>query len=243
MALESLEHFDAPSHRHAWKEKKQHEFLQAEHRERYFFARQFVAGKRVLDVACGEGYGADILKQAGAAQVLAGDQDEVAIEAARRKYKGVTYEVLNAEALHLPEQSIDVAISFETIEHLEYPELFLAGLKQCVVPGGDIFISTPNRRVSNPGTTLQDRPRNPFHVREYTPDEFRMLLAKYFSVVATYEQGIYFLTRSTLIRRMQRLFKAFLIVFPWGRMFLARVRPMAAYREPTYVLVHCRRDT
>lgn len=241
MALQSQEHFELASNNFHWREQRQYAFVEAEHRARYQFVSQFVRGKRVLDLACGEGYGADMLKRAGATQVLAGDQEVLAIDKAKTKYPGVTYAVMNAETLDLSVGSIDVAVSFETIEHLKQPELFLTQLQQCVVPGGDIFISTPNRRVSNPGKTLQDKPANPFHVREYTPEEFQELLAKYFTVVATYGQGIYLRTESIFLKRFQRLLKAMLVALPGGRELLARVSPMTPQREPTYVVLHCRR--
>ncbi|TXH01453.1 MAG: methyltransferase domain-containing protein [Candidatus Moraniibacteriota bacterium] len=241
MALKSQEHFELAHQHSTWRERQQHIFVEAEHRARYLFVSQFVKGKRVLDLACGEGYGADILKQAGADQVLAGDQEKPAIDKASAKYPGVTYAVMNAETFQLPPESIDVAVSFETIEHLMQPELLLAQLQQCVVPGGDVFISTPNRRVSNPGKTLQDKPANPFHIREYTPEEFQELLAKYFTIVAMYEQGIYVRTKNFFLQRAQRLFKALLVVLPGGAEVLARVRPALVSREPTYVLMHCRR--
>src|SRR5437667_10028853 len=94
-----------------------------EHIYRYRFATRFVRGRRVLDIACGEGYGAAALARAGAARVIGIDLSEEACEHARQKY-GVDARSGDAHRIPLPDRSVDVIVSFETIEHLNTPAAF-----------------------------------------------------------------------------------------------------------------------
>ena len=89
-----------------------------EHIARYRFAKDFVRGKRVLDIACGEGYGAAALAKAGAASVTGVDISRDACERARRKY-GLDARTGDAQAIPVPDRSIDLIVSFETIEHVD----------------------------------------------------------------------------------------------------------------------------
>src|SRR5258708_5302880 len=91
---------------------------------RYALSCLFVSGKRGLDIALGEGYGSAALQKAGAVQVIGVDVSESACLHARNKY-GVDTRVGNAEQIPLPDTSVDVIVSFETIEHVRNPERFL----------------------------------------------------------------------------------------------------------------------
>src|SRR5690242_18456144 len=91
-----------------------------EHVYRYAFACHFVAGKRVLDVACGEGYGAAALQRVGAASVVGVDVSELACSHVRSKY-GLDARAGGAEQIPLADNSVDVVVSFETIEHVRNP--------------------------------------------------------------------------------------------------------------------------
>ena len=137
-----------------------------EHVARYRFAKDFVNGKRVLDIACGDGYGAAALAKAGAASVAGVDISAEACEQARRKY-GLDARVGDAQAIPLPAQSIDVVVSFETIEHVDDPAVFLRECARVLVPDGLLIVSTPNRPVYS-----GDGRRNPFHQLEFDENEF-----------------------------------------------------------------------
>ena len=138
-----------------------------EHVYRYAFASRFVRGKRILDIACGEGYGAAALQKAGAAQVIGVDIDESVCLHARNKY-GLDARPGTAERIPLPDKSVDVVISFETIEHVTSPNLFLDECARVLAPGGRLVISTPNKLILN---QYLGGYKNPYHCSEMTPEE------------------------------------------------------------------------
>ena len=156
-----------------------------EHLYRYRFALQFVRGKDVLDVACGDGYGTAAIGRAGARSVVGMDIDAAACDYARRRY-GV--DARPADAAHLPlgDASLDVVVSFETVEHVPDPRAFVAECRRVLRPGGKLVMSTPNVAVFNPG---RDPGNNPFHCSEMTEREFAELLGGAFARVRYYTQN------------------------------------------------------
>ena len=159
-----------------------------QHMARYEFAAAYVKGKCLLDVACGAGYGSSILKEAGAQRVYGVDVSEEAISYARAHYASpdLTFIAGNAEDLRCPEK-VDVVVSFETIEHLGQPDRFFAGVVRCLSDPGLAIISTPIRRKGS----LEDRPANPYHLREWNQAEFTDMLGKYFREVTLFGQYNY----------------------------------------------------
>jgi SAM-dependent methyltransferase len=146
-----------------------------EHVYRYHFATKWATGRHVLDIACGEGYGSAALLRAGAASVIGVDISEEACKHASMKY-GIDARLGSAEAIPLADHSVDLLVSFETIEHLDSPGAFVNECARVLRPGGRLIISTPNRDVYSPeGTT------NPFHTTEMSADEFSGLLARRFT--------------------------------------------------------------
>jgi SAM-dependent methyltransferase len=147
--------------------------------ETYWFERHVVAyevaathvdGARVLDAGCGEGYGLAMLEQAGAARVVGADLDAQAAEHAARTYGTDRVEVVACELMDLPldDDSIDVSVSFQVIEHVHDVPGYLASLRRVTRPGGRVLLATPNRLTFTPDS---DVPVNPFHVREFTATE------------------------------------------------------------------------
>ena len=145
------------------------------HVRRYEYAGRYVGGKSVLDIACGTGFGCDMLAKAGAHSVVGLDLDSSAIDYARRNYSAdqIRFDTGDAQNLAgVAEASFDVVISFETIEHLPDVDRYLSELRRVLKPGGMVMISTPDRRLESTLYPLRGKPNNPFHLREYTRREF-----------------------------------------------------------------------
>lgn len=155
-----------------------------EHVHRYQFAAQFVKGKQVLDIACGEGYGTASLSKAGVASVVGVDVSQLACEHARAKY-GIAALVGNADNIPLADNSVDVVTSFETIEHLSAPDQFLRECFRVLKPKGLLIISTPDKEVYS-----KNGHHNHYHCSEMTEKEFLSKLKSHFFVEDIYKQRI-----------------------------------------------------
>ncbi|MGH2809029.1 MAG: class I SAM-dependent methyltransferase [Actinomycetota bacterium] len=154
-----------------------------EHRSRYRFAAEQARGQAVLDLACGPGYGSRILLDAGAGFVVAADVSLEAVREARRVADGTMRAgvcVIDGTRLAFRSGSIGLVASFETLEHVERSGLFLDEIRRVLVPDGLLILSTPNALLTEP---VDGRPKNPFHVHEFEPDELRASLAARFSEV------------------------------------------------------------
>jgi len=153
------------------------------HQTRYEFAKPCCAGKIVLDVASGMGYGAYLLAEA-ARQVTGIDCDQATIEYAHRYYKrsNLTYLIGDAMALPFPKASYETVVSFETLEHLSDIPLFFSEVRRVLKPNGIYVVSTPKVRKTT------SRPKNPHHTVEYSAEDFRVLLERYFSAAELYGQ-------------------------------------------------------
>ncbi|MFS2033157.1 class I SAM-dependent methyltransferase [Polaromonas sp. CT11-55] len=161
--------------------------IELEHLHRYAFARDFTAQKDVLDIACGEGYGSYFL--AGTAKTVVGvDLSEIVIQHARSKYAAPGLEFLQGDCTRIPlkDSSVDVVVSFETIEHHDQHEAMLAEIKRVLRPNGVVVISTPEKHLLN--ELAQDR--NEYHVKELSLGEFTELLAGHFKHSAFFSQRV-----------------------------------------------------
>lgn len=140
-----------------------------DHIDRYLFAAENVAGKRVLDVACGSGFGSDILLKAGAEQVDGVDVSSEAVKYATETYgqEKINFHCQSADDLPFSDDTFDVIVSFETIEHLEdeVRKKYLTEIVRVLAPDGIVLISTPNKQITTPWKL---KPNNPYHVLEYT---------------------------------------------------------------------------
>ena len=143
-----------------------------EHAARYLWASGFARGAKVLDIACGTGFGSSILLREGAANVTAADISEEALDQAHGCLRsfGDRAEVRREDCLALtfPKDSFDVVTSMETVEHLPDAEAFFTEIHRVLKPGGRFLLSTPNALVTNPDG---GEPLNPYHVQEFTPFE------------------------------------------------------------------------
>ena len=142
-----------------------------------------VAGKKVLDIACGTGVGTDYLRKAGAVSCYGIDIDPEAVEFAKANYPGCSFVQGDALRVNLPDSSVDVLVSFETIEHVGEQRKFISECKRVLGPDGLLICSTPNT------TLYRWRGTNPYHVHELTPGEFVDLLSEHFCGVALFSQA------------------------------------------------------
>ena len=163
------------------------EDIYKEHMDRYVFAADIVRDLDVLDVACGTGYGVSCMLQEGARRVIGVDLSPEAVCYARDRFGNGDGDFARADAVRLPfaDASFNALVSFETLEHLRAYGRFLAECKRVLADDGLIICSTPNRRVFSPKLA---KPLNPFHVKEFWPEEFRRLLSRHFVHVALHGQ-------------------------------------------------------
>ena len=148
------------------------------HEAAYRFALRWVRG-RVLDVGCGEGYGAVALSDR--ARVVATELDARTASYAARRYRGLL--VLQADACRLPfaPGSFHTIAAMQVLEHLWCPEVFAEEVRPLLAPGGVFVLSTPNR-----DTFAHRGAVNPFHAHEYTLQEVHRLLSRVFHRVEVY---------------------------------------------------------
>ena len=177
--------------------------MATEHTHRYLLAADYCEGKRVLDVACGEGYGSYILAQS-ATSVVGMDIDEKTISAANKRYGSPIIDFVAASCTQIPfpDGSFDVVVSFETIEHISEQKLFLSEISRVLRPNGIAIISTPevkeyNRHLEKP---------NPFHTNELSTDDFATLLSMSFQSVFLIGQKAMFCSITTPLARISHAF-------------------------------------
>jgi SAM-dependent methyltransferase len=145
----------------------------------YEWIRRRVGGLRVVDMACGEGYGSDVLSRS-AGSVVGVDANPEAHEHAKARYTrpGLRFE---RDMIQTFAEPCDVIVFLQTIEHVPEPGELLEHFKRILDPEGVAYISTPNVLTLAPEGA--QRSGNPWHVHEYRADEFRALLNEHFSQV------------------------------------------------------------
>lgn len=173
-----------------------------EHLSRYAFAKQFVYNKIVLDIACGEGYGTNLLSN-GAKHITGIDIDIISINHAKSKYKSKNITFLQGCLTKIPiaNESIDVIISFESIEHIIDQEKALSEFKRILKKDGQLIISSPSKEI------YQTRdPYNKYHLKELTDNEFSSLIESYFKYIYRFRQSFVCGTLINGIERNQGVF-------------------------------------
>ncbi len=153
------------------------------HLVRYHFAAQFCRNKRVLDAACGVGYGSHFLSKT-ARSVTGIDLSKDAIEYARKTYleSNSEFRAMDICSMDFPDGHFDVICSFETIEHIPAAEAYLVEMKRVLQPEGIFIVSTPCPAVTT------HKPENPFHYIEWSAGDFKALLGNHFSEVKLFAQ-------------------------------------------------------
>jgi SAM-dependent methyltransferase len=153
--------------------------------ENYWFRRHLAVyewiaarahGRRVVDLACGEGYGSAVLART-AACLVGVDANAEAYAHARTKYTrpGLTFE---RDMVERWTGDVDCVVFLQTIEHVPDPDAVLEHVRELIGPAGVAYVSTPNVLTLAPKGS--ERSGNPWHVREYRPDQFRELCARHF---------------------------------------------------------------
>jgi len=140
----------------------------------YVVAEKY-AGGDVLEVGCGEGRGIDLLSNK-AHTFTAVDKIKPVIDNLQKKHPAARLLSMNIPPLTgLADHAYDLVVSFQVIEHIQDDALFLQEIQRVLKPGGTALLTTPNRRLS--------LTRNPWHIREYLPEELEQLAKKFFDQV------------------------------------------------------------
>lgn len=157
-----------------------------EHLHRYALAAELCKDKVVLDIASGEGYGANILSD-NANFVYGVDISEEAIDFSKKKYgsKKLKYLIGSATKIPIDSNSIDIVVSFETLEHLTDHAGMMSEIKRVLKSDGVLIISTPAKEVY-----FERDPDNKFHVKELTTNEFITLINDNFKFSKFFKQQI-----------------------------------------------------
>ncbi len=166
----------------------------------YKFAKDYVIGRSVLDIGCGEGYGSAFLADS-AKKTLGLDYNSAVIDYARNKYskENLEFTCLDAGNLDLLGRKFDIICSFQNIEHIIDTRKLLSDIDNLLKDNGLFICSTCNRNDASPNSI---KPSNKFHVREYLADEFKELLESQFNIAK-----IFGLRRSIALRLNRRLKK------------------------------------
>ena len=153
------------------------------HLARYEFAAGRAAGLCVLDAACGPGYGTRLLREEGKARLVVGldlDRATARYAVAVHGRDGARFACADAGHLPLPDASMDLVASFETIEHVPDDSALLSEFRRVLRPGGRLICSTPNQ---------WPLAKAPYHVREYDRERFGHILGEFFTVEELYNQN------------------------------------------------------
>ena len=158
-----------------------------EHLHRYAFVRSLVKGKIVLDIASGEGYGTRLIAKT-AKRVYGVDIDPDVVRDSNLKYKADNLSFNEGDIKNIPfeENTFDIIVCFETIEHVEYHELAIRELKRVLKTNGVLVISTPEKKRYSDDRNF----KNIYHVKEFYEREFKSFINNHFSNSIFFHQYI-----------------------------------------------------
>lgn len=162
------------------------------HLRRYETAARYAKDKRVLDIACGVGYGSKMLRLAGAASVVGVDlsQDTLAYARKNHQAEGLQFVCANAEEFEWPEP-FDLIVSFETLEHLPHPDQFIRQMNQLLTPEGYLILSVP---------LGETRHLDAYHLHAFSQEDVFSLIEQAGFWIERSRCDDWFLSRSDLLR-------------------------------------------
>ncbi|NOR23261.1 MAG: methyltransferase domain-containing protein [Desulforhopalus sp.] len=158
--------------------------------------------QRVIEIGFGEGYGTHILST-GCLEIVALEIEPKVISHAREKYRSdnSVFKLYDGSTIPLPDESFDVAVSFQVIEHVDNDVNFVSELHRVLKNGGRLYLTTPNRSLRlKPG----ERPFNRYHKREYYHHELESVLRTSFRSVSVFGVSASESIRLIEIERLRR---------------------------------------
>lgn len=228
-------------------------WLRHQHIARYRWVLSLVENRRVLDAACGTGFGSRMMIEGGARSVLGLDLSEETIESVKRAMRidGLTFQAGDVTSIPLENECLDAYVSFETIEHIPDDRQYLREASRVLSRGGRFICSTPNRLLTNPGKTIIDKPFNPFHIREHSVPEFAGLLKDYFPSVQLLGQTPFSDRYAGLLARIGRMSQTLafrthqvrkMMGIPWEGMRRHWPAPMIDHTEYEVMIAVCTKE-
>lgn len=204
--------------------------IRLEHYHRYAVVQEIVAGKDVLDVACGEGYGSAFMADV-ARKVTGVDISHEAVQYASTTYQksNLDFQQGSATDLKFGDATFDVVVSFETIEHLAEQDKMLSEIRRVLRPDGLLVISSPNRPIYSE----ESGEHNEFHVKELDFNEFDEILRKKFATIQYFGQRI---MMGSVIQRLEGGQSAFRAWHDDGIALKPNAGPL---EEPVYFMAIC----
>jgi len=167
-----------------WKNMNEY-LMYLRHLAAYTYAQPLAANRVVLDLGCGTGYGTQLLAESSA--LVAGlDRSLEWVLQVSSSYDRAQF--LWADAVYLPftDRTFNLVTSFQVIEHILDTDRYIQEIWRVLAGGGCLVISTPNKCLR---LLPFQPPRNPLHIREYSPKELSTLLSRYFHIVSL--QGLH----------------------------------------------------
>lgn len=157
---------------------KSYEYWTYEHIHRYYIASLYVKEKTVIDIASGEGYGTYLLSKYSK-KAIGFDINKKTVDYANMKYKrdNLSYKIGSITKIPIADKSVDIVVSFETIEHINEHDNALKEIRRILKENGILIMSSPEKINYN----YELKEKNKFHIKELTFNEYKKLISKYFT--------------------------------------------------------------
>ncbi len=153
---------------------------------RHVFAYEYAEEKiphnsKILEVGFGDGYGTEMLNNSSKIKKIIGiDIDSETVAHAKSHHKKCDFREYDGVKIPFKDNTFDAVVSFQVIEHVKDVQNYLKEIKRVLKKGGRVFITTPNR---NYRLGKNEKPWNPFHLREYDKNSLEKDILKVFSKV------------------------------------------------------------